>query len=119
MRARTQDSSDDDDDFQPKRSKQAKEFKHLVSDIQDMRADYDHLFRVNETLQLPIGLHNVIREAFCCCICRSSPMVPPIIYARLFGSVLLYAVSMVLYCHSSAFTVLWLVNFCMVNYYYT
>ncbi len=76
------DSSDDDDDFQPKRSKQAKDFKHLVSEIQDMHADFEHLFRVNKTLQLPIGLHKMIREAFCLCICHSSPMVPPIIYAR-------------------------------------
>ena len=58
------------------------ELKELVSEVKEMRKDFKLVFEVNETMNLPIALRKVLADTFRCCICQSTPIVPPVIFAR-------------------------------------
>ena len=78
-------SDSDDDEFEPlpKRNKESCDaIEHLLSEVRDMRKDVNHLFQVDKCSHIPVGLHKILHDTFRCCICQSSPMTPPVIFAR-------------------------------------
>ena len=46
------------------------------------------IMEITPNLRLPLGFISLLRDAFTCCVCKVSPIVPPAIFARCCKSIL-------------------------------
>ena len=53
-----------------------------------MKDSLDKIFTVTNGMSVPIGLRHVLYDTFKCAICQSTPMIPPIIFAKCCKSIL-------------------------------
>ena len=76
-------SSSDDDFIRPRmKRKRSTEASLLSSEFIQMKESLDKVFLLTSSMTIPIGLKNILYETFKCSICQSTPMVPPIIFAK-------------------------------------
>ena len=54
----------------------------IMKDIRDMKKDLKSVLALTPESSIPLGLKHIMMETFQCSICMSSPVVPPVIYAR-------------------------------------
>ena len=62
--------------------------QRIQDDIKEMEVELSKVFLLTSTMQVPIGLRRLLYDTFQCGICRSTPMKPPIIFARCCKSIL-------------------------------
>ena len=81
--------SESDDDFQqPVRKRFASSpegstcSSKVLSEVKHIRKDLKSLFQISGHMKIPPGLHRHLYDTFQCHICRSSPITPPVIFAR-------------------------------------
>ena len=76
--------SESDDDLEPlrKKSKLSCNISALVTDVKEIRNDLQSLFRITNQMKIPVALDRQLRDTFLCQICRSTPITPPVIFAR-------------------------------------
>ena len=81
-------SSDDEGSpiapFIPKRRRAGEYVKLncILSELKEVRDSVEKLFSVTSSMSVPIGLRSMLYDTFKCIICQSTPMVPPIIFAK-------------------------------------
>ena len=54
----------------------------MLSEVKHIRKDLKSLFQISGHMKIPPGLHRHLYDTFQCHICRSSPITPPVIFAR-------------------------------------
>jgi len=75
--------SDSDDDLRSQTIRKPPPYlTPLVEEVKEMRKDIQCLFQITEKTKVSPGLYRQLRETFQCHICRSTPIVPPVIFAR-------------------------------------
>ena len=62
--------------------------QRIQDDIKEIKVELSKVFLLTSTMQVPIGLRRLLYDTFRCGICRSTPMKPPIIFARCCKSIL-------------------------------
>ena len=86
-------SSDSDSEIIPlvkrkRTSMDSIKLQRIQDDIKEIKVELSKVFLLTSTMQVPIGLRRLLYDTFRCGICRSTPMKPPIIFARCCKSVL-------------------------------
>ena len=71
---------DDDDDDDPSHK--------MLCQLSNIDKKLTKIMEVTPNLNLPIGFISLLHESFTCCVCKVSPMIPPIIFARCCKSIL-------------------------------
>ena len=61
-------SSDDNEDF--------------ISELKELKEAVNKLVAVTPSMNIPLGLRSILYDTFKCSICQSTPMQPPIIFAK-------------------------------------
>jgi hypothetical protein len=74
-------SDDSDEEFIPKKQKMISnaDFEHLKSQVCEIKTMVSDILEVNQVVSLPLGVIKLLRDAFMCKICHSTPMIPPVI----------------------------------------
>ena len=62
--------------------------QRIQDDIREVKEELSKMFLLTSTMQVPIALRRLLYDTFRCSICRSTPMKPPIIFARCCKSVI-------------------------------
>ena len=79
-------SSDSEEEFTPltRRKRTAEEAKLFIlsNDIREMKESMSKVFRLTSSMLIPLGLRSLLYDTFKCSICQSTPMTPPIIFAK-------------------------------------
>ena len=60
----------------------------IQDDIKEIREELSKVFLLTSAMQVPIALRRLLYDTFRCGICRSTPMKPPIIFARCCKSII-------------------------------
>lgn len=83
-------SDDSDEDFTPKknRSDNHEEIQNVSYQINEVKSMVNDILKVNQILSLPIGVVKLLRDAFKCKICLSTPINPPVIAAKCCSSMI-------------------------------
>lgn len=85
-------SSSDEEMFAPlaKRKSTAEYVKLsiLSTDVREVKSSLAKIFTVTNSMSVPVGLRVTLYDTFKCSICQSTPMVPPIIFAKCCKSIL-------------------------------
>ena len=86
-------SSSSDEELVPplvKRRRTAEYVKlsNVSSELREVKDTLEKIFTVTNNMSIPIGLRSVLYDTFKCSICQSTPMVPPIIFAKCCKSIL-------------------------------
>ena len=71
-----------------KRTAEIVKLSNISSEIKEVKDSLNKLFTVTNNMSVPIGLRSVLYDTFKCLICQSTPMVPPIIFAKCCKSIL-------------------------------
>ena len=62
--------------------KQHKGKSEVLKVVKELRCGLDSILAVNRGMHIPIGFRAQLLESFTCHICQSSPMKPPIMFAK-------------------------------------
>ncbi len=88
-------NSDDSDDNQfislGKKRRKAEKFVKLnciLSELSSLRESVEKVFSLTPNMKIPVGLQTILYETFKCAICQSTPIQPPIIFAKCCKSIL-------------------------------
>ena len=86
-------SSDSDDDLvkpliRSKLTAEAAKLAVMSTDIKEMKESVLKIFRLTNGMSIPLGLRQLLYDTFKCSICQSTPMVPPVIFAKCCKTVL-------------------------------
>ena len=83
-------SDDSDEDFTPKKTRGGNhgDIQMVNSQINEVKSMVSDILKVNQTLSLPLGVVKLLRDAFICKICLSTPMKPPVIAAKCCNSLI-------------------------------
>ena len=86
-------SSDSDDDLvkpliRRKRTAEAAKLAVMSTDIKEMKESVSKIFRLTNSMSIPLGLRQLLYDTFKCSICQLTPMVPPVIFAKCCKTVL-------------------------------
>ena len=85
------DSDDSDEDFElPPYTKKFKSTSNkgnemnsiIVNEIKGIRSDLNFITKLKQEDKVPVALKKLLHDAFTCHICQSTPMTPPLIFAR-------------------------------------
>ena len=73
-----------------KRTAEYVKLTNISSELKEVKDSLhvDKLFSVTDGMSVPVGLRSVLFDTFRCAICQSTPMVPPIIFAKCCKSIL-------------------------------
>ena len=71
-----------------KRTAEAAKLMILSNDIKQVKESVSKIFRLTNNMTIPLGLRQLLYDTFKCSICRSTPMVPPVIFAKCCKSIL-------------------------------
>lgn len=71
-----------------KRTAEAAKLTILSNDIKQVKESVSKIFRLTNNMTIPLGLRQLLYDTFKCSICQSTPMVPPVIFAKCCKSVL-------------------------------
>ena len=71
-----------------KRTAEAAKLVILSNDIKQVKENVFKIFRLTNSMTIPLGLRQLLCDTFKCSICRPTPMVPPIIFAKCCKSIL-------------------------------
>ncbi len=79
-------SDSSEDEFQPQRKKgtpaTSAEVTQVAREVKEVRKEIQSIFQITSSMKIPPGLHKLLQESFQCHICRASPIVHPVIFAR-------------------------------------
>ena len=86
-------SSDSDDELvtplvRRKRSAEAAKLAVISNDVKQVKESVSKIFKLTTNMAIPLGLRQLLHDTFKCSICQSTPMVPPVIFAKCCKSVL-------------------------------
>ena len=85
-------SSSDEDMITPlvkrKHTAEIVKLSNISSDLRRVQNSVDKIFTLTAGMSVPIGLRSVLYDTFKCSICRSTPMIPPRIFAKCCKSIL-------------------------------
>ena len=83
-------SDDSDEDFTPKKTRGDNhgDIQIVNSQINEVKLMVSDTLKVNQILSLPLGVVKLIRDAFICKICLSTPMKPPVIASKCCNSLI-------------------------------
>ena len=83
-------SDDSDEDFTPKKTRGDShgDIQIVNSQINEVKSMVSDILKVNQILSLPLGVVKLIRDAFICKICLSTPMKPPVITSKCCNSLI-------------------------------
>ena len=62
--------------------------QRIQDDIKEIKMELSKVFLLTITMQVPIGLRRLLCDTFRCGICHSTPIKPPIIFARCCKSII-------------------------------
>lgn len=81
----TSSSSDDNDDYtgvKRRRTSSSMKLSFIFSELKEIKEAMDKLVTVTPSMNIPLGLRSILYDTFKCSICQSTPMQPPIIFAK-------------------------------------
>lgn len=86
-------SSSSDEEFvapsvKIRRTAEYVKLSNISSELREVKDSIDKIFEVTSNMRVPIGLKSVLYDTFKCSICQSTPMVPPVIFAKCCKSIL-------------------------------
>lgn len=56
--------------------------QQLTNDMKDIKVELSKAFTLTKCMKVPLALRRLLYETFRCSICRSTPMNPPVIFAK-------------------------------------
>lgn len=65
-----------------KRSAESVKLSHITSELKEVKDSIARIFKVTNSMNIPVGLRDVLYDTFKCSICQATPMAPPIIFAK-------------------------------------
>jgi len=79
--------SDSEADFLPQKKKNTcavacAEVNSLKNEVMVMKDQMHRLFQIDRRMKIPVALQTILQDTFKCHICQTTPICPPVIFAR-------------------------------------
>ena len=65
-----------------KRTAEYVKLTNISSELKEVKDSLEKIFTLTSGMSIPVALRNVLCDTFRCSICQTTPMVPPIIFAK-------------------------------------
>ena len=84
--------SDSEADFLPRKKNTCAvacaEVNSLKNEVMVMKDQMHQLFQIDRRMKIPVALQTILQDTFKCHICQTTPICPPVIFARCCKSII-------------------------------